>query len=42
MNIFSTLFHSTVGLMSAFTVAFALGMMVWFTWFFIKKSYGKE
>jgi hypothetical protein len=28
--------------LSAFTVAFALGMIVWFTWFFIKKSYGHE
>lgn len=42
MSLFASLFHSSIGLWSAFTVSFVLGMMVWFTWFFIKKSYGKE
>ena len=32
------LFTTSTGLMSLFTVAFVIGMMVWFTWWFIKKS----
>ena len=42
MNLFAALFHSSVGLMSLFTIAFVIGMMVWFTWFFIKKSYSNQ
>ncbi|NOT17730.1 MAG: DUF3149 domain-containing protein [Sulfuriferula sp.] len=42
MALFSDLLHSSVGLLSLFTVAFVIGMMFWFTWFFIKKSYGNE
>lgn len=40
-----TLLHllltSRTGLMSLFTVFFAIAMMVWFTWWFMKKSRGK-
>ncbi len=35
------LFTTRTGLMSLFTVSFAIGMLVWFTWWFIKKSKGK-
>ncbi|MHB0991142.1 MAG: DUF3149 domain-containing protein [Burkholderiales bacterium] len=40
-NLFHILFTSQTGLMSVFTVTFVIGMMVWFTWWFIKKSGGK-
>ncbi len=42
MDLFTALFQSSIGLWSIFTIAFVIGMMGWFTWFFIKKSYGKE
>lgn len=32
------LFSSSIGLLSVFTVAFAVGMMTWFTWWFMKQS----
>ena len=32
------LLHTPIGLLSIFTVAFAIGMMTWFTWWFLKQS----
>lgn len=37
-NLIHMLLTSRIGLMSLFTVAFAVGMMVWFTWWFLKNS----
>lgn len=37
-NLFQLLLTSRIGLMSLFTVVFAAGMMIWFTWWFMKKS----
>ncbi|ARU31567.1 hypothetical protein CAP31_07605 [Sulfuriferula sp. AH1] len=41
MNLFHMLLTSRIGLMSLFTVVFAVGMMSWFTWWFLKKSRNK-
>ncbi len=32
------LFHSPIGLLSVFTVGFAVAMLAWFTWWFLKNS----
>ena len=32
------LFSSPIGLLSIFTVSFAVAMMTWFTWWFLKQS----
>ncbi len=36
------LFSTNIGLLSMFTVGFVLCMMVWFTWWFLKKSKQKH
>lgn len=36
------LLHTPIGLLSVFTIAFAIGMMTWFTWWFLKKSKQKH
>ncbi|MDA8329191.1 MAG: DUF3149 domain-containing protein [Betaproteobacteria bacterium] len=36
------LFHTPIGLLSLFTVGFVMGMMGWFTWWFLKKSKQKS
>ncbi|MHB1676928.1 MAG: DUF3149 domain-containing protein [Sulfuriferula sp.] len=40
-NLIHLLLTSRTGLMSLFTVTFAIGMLAWFTWWFIKKSGSK-
>lgn len=37
-NLIHLLLTTRTGLMSLFTVTAATGMMIWFTWWFIKKS----
>ncbi len=37
-NLVHMLLTGRTGLMSLFTVVFPVGMMAWFTWWFIKKS----
>lgn len=38
LDLFQLLLTTRIGLMSLFTIIFAISMMVWFTWWFIKKS----
>ncbi|GBL44723.1 hypothetical protein SFMTTN_0524 [Sulfuriferula multivorans] len=40
-TLLNLLLTTRTGLMSLFTVVFAIGMLGWFAWWFINKSRGK-